>query len=176
MLERISLNGVAAAACVLLVPLFAVGWLTREDPADKPYLRILGGGFIFNYRVADVYYGFTAIVQRPLPTGTVIEAAFEDPAGGPAHVVRQRMGGPETARFALRSPPVRGVEAGKPYHVTLRILDREEKQLIWAHEMDFRSQISDRVVPDQPLTIGPGYARNPASGEAAGTLPRGRTN
>lgn len=164
MLERISFRGVIAAACLLLVPLFAVGWLTREDPGDRPYLRILGGGFIFNYRVADVYYGFTAVVQRPLPTGSVVEAAFDDPGGGPAHLVRQRIGGPEMTRFMMRSPPVRGVEAGKPYHVAIRILDREEKEVLWSHGTDFRSQISDDVVPDVPLTIGPGYARNPQAG------------
>ena len=165
MLERLlSLKGLVIAACALLVPLGIVGWLTREDPNDKPLLRILGGGFIFNYRVSDVYYGFTAVVQRPLPTGSVVEAAFEDPAGGPAHVVRQRMGGAEMGRFALRSPPVRGVEAGKPYHVAIRVRDREEKQLLWAHGVDFVSQISDDVVPDEPLTIGPGYARNPRAG------------
>lgn len=175
MLDRISPKGVTVAACVLLVPLFAVGWLTRHDPADRPYLQILGGGFIFNYRVADVYYGFTAVVQRPLPTGSVIEVEFEDPAGGPAHLVRQRMGGAEMTRLALRSPLVRGVEAGKPYHVALRILDREETHLIWSHGMDFRSQISDSVVPDQPLTVGPGYARNPASRETGPAAPGAAT-
>lgn len=165
MLERVfSLRGVVAAACVLLVPLFAVGWLTREDPGDKPYLQILGGGFVFNYRVADVYYGFTAFVQRPLPTGSVIEAAFEDPGGGPPHLVRQRIGGAEMTRFSLRSPPVRGVQAGKPYHVAIRVLDREEKQLLWSHGVEYSSQIGDEVVPDRPLTIGPGYARNPQTG------------
>lgn len=165
MLERMfSLKGVILAACALLVPLFAIGWLTREDPGEKPFLQILGGGFIFNYRVSDVYYGFTAVVQRPLPTGSIVEVEFEDPAGGPAHLVRQRMGGAEMARFSLRSPPVRGVEAGKAYHVAIRILDREERQMLWSHGMDFRSQIGDEIVPDAPLTIGPGYARNPQAG------------
>jgi hypothetical protein len=162
MLERtVSLRGMILAACALLVPLFAIGWLTREDPGEVPYLRILGGGFIFNYRVADAYYGFTALVQRPLPTGTLVEAAFDDPAGGAPLMVRQRMGGPEMTRFSMRSPPVRGVEAGKPYHVEIRILDREERRLLWSHGMDFASQIGDEVVPDRPLTVGPGYARNP---------------
>jgi len=162
MFDRIfTLGRVLTAAGALLVLLFAIGWATREDPGEKPYIRIIGGGFIFNYRVADVHYGFTAVVERPLPTGTIVEAEFEDPSGGEPHIVRQRMGGPETARFAMRSPPVRGVEAGKPYHVALRVFDREEKGLLWSHGQDFRSQISDDVVPEVPLTIGPGYARNP---------------
>lgn len=74
MFERLSLAKVLGAACLLLALLFAIGWLTRESPTDKPYLRILGGGFIFNYRVAEVFYGFTAVVLRPLPTGTIVEA------------------------------------------------------------------------------------------------------
>jgi hypothetical protein len=163
MLDRLSLPRLVGAAIALLAVLLAAGWLTREDPDNKPYLTILGGGFVFNYRVSDVHYGFTALVDRPLPTGSVIEAAFEDPAGGPAHVVRTRVG-TDTNRYSLRSPPVRGVEAGRPYHVAIRVLDRGEDRLLWSHDMAFRSQIGDAVVPDRPLTIGPGYARNPAGG------------
>ena len=165
MIEKlVSLKGVMLVAVMLLVPLFALGWLTREDPADKPYLRIVGGGFIFNYRVADVFYGFTAVVQKPLPTGTIVEAAFEDPAGGEPHTVRQRIGGVEMGKFAMRSPPVRGVEAGKPYNVAIRVFDRDERHLLWQDDMQFTSQISDAVVPDVPLTVGPGYAKNPNAG------------
>lgn len=164
MLERLTLKSVVVAMLALLAPLFVIGWLTREDPADRPYLKVVGGGFIFNYRVADVYYGFTAVVQRPLPTGSIIEASFEDPAGGAAHLVRQRVGGAEATSYALRSPNVRGVEAGKPYHVAIRVMDREERRVLWAQGIDYVSQIGDSVVPDRPLTIGPGYARNPAAG------------
>ena len=163
MLDRLSLRRLIAGCVALLVPLFAIGWLTREDPADKPLLQISGGGFIFNYRVAEVYYGFSAYVMRPLPVGSIIEAEFEDPAGGAAHRARLRVGA-DTRHYSLRSPPVRGVEAGRPYHVAIKVFDREEKELIWQHELDIKSQISDAVVPDQPLTIGPGYAKNPQVG------------
>lgn len=164
MLERVSPAGLAAAACALLVPLFAVGWLTRHDPAETPYLQVMGGGFIFNYRVAEVYYGFTAAITRPLPTGSIVEASFEDPAGGSPHVVRERVGGAQMTRLSLRSPPVRGVEANHPYTVELRVLDREDGHILWARELAFTSNISDAVVPDRPLTVGPGYDRNPATG------------
>jgi hypothetical protein len=162
MTERINLRSIIAAATVLLGVLFAVGWLTREDPQTKPYLKILGGGFMFNYRVADVYYGFTALVVRPLPTGSIIEASFEDPAGGSDHVVRLRVG-TQTERYSLRTPPVRGVEAGRPYRVAIRVMDREEREVHWRHELVYTSQISDAIVPEKPLTTGPGYARNPDS-------------
>lgn len=163
MLDRISVPRLVAASLVLLAMLLAIGWATREDPDTKPYLKITGGGFMFNYRVADVYYGFTAVVDRPLPTGSIIEAAFEDPAGGPRHVVRMRVG-TGTNHYSLRSPPVRGVEADKTYHVAIRVMDRTEKELLWTHDLAFRSRISDAVVPDAPLTVGPGYARNPGAG------------
>ena len=160
MLDRVSLPRIVGASVALLAVLLAVGWMTREDPDTKPYLRIVGGGFMFNYRVADVYYGFIAVVDRPLPTGSIIEAAFEDPAGGPRHVVRTRVG-TGTNHYSLRSPPVRGVQADKPYHVAIRVLDRTETELLWTHDLAFTSRISDTVVPDRPLTVGPGYARNP---------------
>ncbi len=163
MLDRLSLLRIVVASVALLAVLMAVSWMTREDPETRPYLKILGGGFIFNYRVANVHYGFTAIVERPLPTGSVIEAAFEDPAGGPSHVVRQRVG-TGTNHYSFHSPPVRGVEADKPYRVAIRVMDRAEHQLLWAHDLAFRSRISDSVVPNRPLTIGPGYEANPGGG------------
>ncbi|TKT80422.1 hypothetical protein XW59_007035 [Aquamicrobium sp. LC103] len=162
-MERFSVKGIVIAAAALLAVLFAIGWMSRVDPETKPYLNILGGGFMFNYRIAEVYYGFTAVVERPLPTGSIIEARFEDPGGGADLIVRQRVG-TDTERYSLRSPPVRGVEAGKPYHVAIRVFDREERQLLWTHGLDFKSQISDTVVPDKPLTVGPGYTPNPEAG------------
>ncbi|MBO6716777.1 MAG: hypothetical protein JJ913_02340 [Rhizobiaceae bacterium] len=153
---------VAGAGVVLLAILFAIGWLMREDPANKPYLQIVGGGFVFNYRVADNFYGFTAIVSRPLESGSIIEATFDDPAGGAPLVVRERVS-PMTDRYALRTPPLKGVEAHKPYQVTIRVLDRLETREIWSTTRSYSSQISDAKTPDEPLTVGPGYHRNPES-------------
>lgn len=153
-------RGVVGAGILLAAVLFAIGWLTREDPANKPYLKISGSGFLFNYRVADVTYGFTAVVIKPLPVGSTIEAGFEDPSGGGDHVVRKRVG-TDTARYSFQSPPVRGVEAGRPYRVSVRIIDRQGDEVLWVHSFDVRSQISDKIVPEKPLTVGPGYAPNP---------------
>lgn len=151
---------IVLAALVLLAGLFAVGWATRQDPSTKPLLSVIGGGFVFNYRLADIYYGFTAVVERPLESGSVIEARFEDPGGGAAIVVRERVS-PMTNKYDFRSPPVRGVRADQPYKVALRVLDRLETRELWGTELAFRSQVSDDNMPEKPLTIGPGYARNP---------------
>ena len=165
MLNRLTLPRVVAAAVALLAVLFAIGWTTRVDPSDKPYVKVLGGGFMFNYRIGEVFYGFTAVVQRPLASGSIIEASFDDPAGGPPHVVRTRVAA-DTDRYSLRSPPVRGVEKDKPYGVAVRVLDREGKTELFREQLSIRSQISDAIVPDKPLVIGPGYAPNPAAAPA----------
>lgn len=158
MLSRLTLRHVIASAIGLVAVLFAIGWITRQDPAEKPYLTILGGGFIANYRIADMHYGFIALVTRPLPTGSIIEATFEDPAGGPPIFVSQRVG-TDTERYTFRTPPVKGVEAGKRYAVEIRIFDRERERELWRHEMAYASQIDGGVMPDAALTVGPGYAR-----------------
>jgi len=160
MLKRVSASHFLIAGIALATVLFAIGWLTREDPAEKPYLSILGGGFIFNYRVADAFYGFTVQVEKPVASGSIIEAEFENPLGGKAFVVEQRTNA-RTTRYALRSPNLRGIEAGKPYHVAIRLYDFRHETLIEKHERTYTSQISSTVVPEKPLTVGPGYHRNP---------------
>lgn len=151
---------VIAATVGLVCLLLAVGWATREDPAEKPYLDIAGGGFIYNYREAQVYYGFVAHVLKPLPLGTWLIAEFENPAGGPPLTVETRLHA-RSVRYGVHSPQVRGVKAGKPYHVAIRLYDYTRSRLIWSGEKAFTSQIDDTVVPDRPLTIGPGYFPNP---------------
>ena len=47
-----------------------------EDSA-KPYVEFAGGGFIFNYRTANHYYGFVVRQKKPLPAGSKLEARFE---------------------------------------------------------------------------------------------------
>jgi len=162
--NRLTLPRIVAGAVAVLAVLFAVGWMTRVDPSDKPLVKVLGGGFMFNYRIGEVFYGFTAVVQKPLESGSIIEASFEDPAGGAPLLVRTRVDA-RTTRYSLRSPPVRGVEKDRPYEVAVRVLDREGKTELFQEKMSFRSQISDAVVPDAPLVIGPGYTPNPAAAQ-----------
>ncbi|MBO6538562.1 MAG: hypothetical protein JJ969_04100 [Rhizobiaceae bacterium] len=164
MLSAITPLRAAMAAFVVLVLLFLAGWLTRQDPDKQPYLDILGGGFVFNYRVADNFYGFTAIVKRPLESGSIIEAAFENPAGGDPIVVRERVS-PMTDRYALRTPPLAGIEADKPYLVTIRVLDRLATKEIWSANRSYVSQIGQGKTPERALTVGPGYHVNPDNPE-----------
>lgn len=152
--------GLVLMSLLLLAGLFAAGWVTRIDPDEGPLIRVMGGSFIFNYRLADVTYGFTAVVSRPLESGSVIEAAFEDPSGGSPLLVRERVS-PMTNRYVFQSPPVRGVEAGRPYRIDLKVFDRLGESVIWTGSLEISSDISDAVMPDAPLTVGPGYHRPP---------------
>lgn len=104
---------VLGALVAILAALFAAGWLTRNDPADQPAIVIAGGGFVFNYREAEAYLGFQAQVMRPLPAGSILEARFEDPAGGDDHVVWERLSA-RTRLYALRSPPLSEIKAHRP--------------------------------------------------------------
>lgn len=150
---------IVLASCAMLFALFAIGWMTREDPGEKPLLQVLGGGFVYNYRISEMHYGFSAAVARPLPSGSIIEASFEDPAGGAAHTVRERVT-PRSIRYGLHSPPIRGVEARRPYRIAVRVLDRQGKAVLWSRDLDFVSQVDDRVVAEAPLIVGPGHHPN----------------
>lgn len=159
--RRFGLPQIVIGAIGLLAILLAIGLAMREPVGDKPHLRIAGASFIFNYRVAEVFYGFTAEVQRPVRNLSVLEAEFEDPGGGPPIRVRERLN-PRTKRYSLRTPPVRGVEKDRPYKVTVRLIQNGDNAILFEDAFTVRSQIADAVVPDRPLTVGPGYARNPA--------------
>lgn len=151
---------VIAMAIILVLGLLALGFMTRKDPGERPAIGIAGGGFVFNYREADVYYGFTAHVLKPLPAGSVLVSTFEDPGGGSPLMVETRLHARST-RYKVQSPSVRGVRAGRPYNVAIRLYDRTRLRLLWSGEKTYSSQIDDTIVPQKPLTIGQGYFPNP---------------
>ena len=132
-----------------------------EKAADEPYLEITGGGFVFNYRVADAYYGFVAKPLRSLPEGASLEARFEDPAGGPSYL-EQQPAADNALRYSFRSPPLQGIEAGRPYAVELRLVAADQKTVLQSLTRTYTSQLDQEVNPEKPLTVGPSYHKNPA--------------
>ena len=164
MLKRIvasfSFVRVAVALSAIAAALITYAWFPREDPADKPYLVVTGGGFIFNYRVSEAFYGFSVTVQKPLEVGSIIEARFEDPFGGDPMVEQVRVHA-RTVNYSLRSLGVRGIRAAVPYEVQISLYDYSGKTLIERQIRHFKSSMDSAIVPDEPLTIGPGYHRNP---------------
>lgn len=144
-----------AAALLLAGGILLVAPLTHRDGGDGPMLSVEGGGFVFNYRIAEATYGLVARVEREIPAGTRILAAFEDPAGG-APIVEEQVARAGMTKLVLKSPPVEGVVAGRPYAVTVRMLSPEGAE-IGRLETSFTSNIDQSVMPRAPLTEGPGY-------------------
>lgn len=163
--RKFGLRHALVAGALFLILLAAAAWIVRVPPGETPLLRIAGPSFIFNYRVADVYYGFTAEIMRPVPVSSTLVADFEDPAGGPPHRVSEKIF-PQSRRYALRSPPLHGVRKGVPYHVTIRLLNRGDEKLLFETRLAASSNMDDALMPTQPLTIGPGYEKNPSPAAA----------
>ena len=126
---------------------------------DGPYLEFLGGGFVFNYRLAEADYGFVVKRLRRMPEYAVLEARMEDPAGGEPFVVRQAAAN-DRFEYVFRSPPVRGVRAGRDYRVEVRLLGPGGRVLA-TYARDFRSDVDQAVLPEKPPVSGPGYQAAP---------------
>ncbi len=154
------------AGCVIRCSALCAGLLAAAcSPGadnEEPYVEFIGGGFIFNYRLAEADYGFVVKPKRRIPDGTILEAAFENPSGGAPLVVR------ETARwgrlqYVFRSPPLRGVKANRDYRVELRLLDPNDGHLIASYGKVFRSDVDQSILPERPPVIGPGYQPAPSA-------------
>lgn len=165
--RRIAPRTLALSGGAFLVALAAAAFAVRVPPGETPYLKIAGAGFIFNYRIADAYYGFTAWVMKPVKNASVIEATFEDPAGGAPLVVKAKLW-PKTRQYGMRTPSLHGIETGKPYHVTVRLLQQGDNAVLFEDAFAVVSDVSSAAMPAAPLTIGPGYMRNPALPDAGG--------
>ena len=131
-----------------------------DTPADAPYFEFAGGGFVFNYRLATVDYGFVVSMLRQPPSGSVLEARFEDPAGGRPLVVRSvHAWGQLTHSF--RTPPINGLTAGQNYRVELRLLAPAEgaakPDVLATFIKTFRADHDQAILPVKPLAPGPGY-------------------
>jgi hypothetical protein len=127
---------------------------------NGPYLDISGGGFIFNYRVSEAYAGFIAAPLRTLPEHSRIEATFEDPAGGTPIVLTMDVV-PARKEYSFSTPPLSGIKANTDYGVTIRLLAADGTE-IEKIDKKFRSDVDESVLADKPLTVGPGYTKNPA--------------
>lgn len=136
-----------------------------EDEGPEPYFEFAGGGFVFNYRQASITYGFVVRVVRQPPEGGMLEAVLEDPAGGPAIVLRQPVkSGRQSYKF--ESPPVTGVRKDTDYQVELRLFAKVEgaeaegsAPPLARITRAYRSQLDEEILPDSPLAVGPGYHR-----------------
>jgi hypothetical protein len=144
-----------------IVPVLAVMALLAgcKEDANQPYLAYAGGGFVFNYRNADHYYGFVAKPLRPLPEGSVVEAEFEVPGDANTYVTRE----PAVfgrLQYVFRTPALRGIVKDKEYRTVLRVVSADGKELA-SYTRSYHTDVDQASLPDKPLVIGPGYTPNP---------------
>jgi hypothetical protein len=132
-----------------------------EAQMDGPYLKIQGGGFIFNYRYSAMTYGFVAKPLRVLPDGSVLEASFDMPGSAQRYVATTPVVQGQMS-YAFESAKLAGVEKGKPYKVTLRLLDGVGGRELAVVEQAYTSDTNQSDLPTKaPVKDGPGYAPNP---------------
>lgn len=148
-----------AKVLCLTLGLVAISGCSSEETG--PYFKIAGGGFIFNYRIAEATAGVVVTPERTLPADGSFEATFENPAGGAPLVMREKVSATKK-RYDFTTPPLSGVKAKTDYLMTVRLLDANGNEIGTA-ERALRSDLDQTVLPNQPLTVGPGYARNPAA-------------
>lgn len=145
---------------VALALALALAGCSRDGADSGPYFEFVGGGFVFNYRLAEADYGFVVKRLRRVPAGTVLEARFEDPSGGdPLRVIQPVRWG--RVEYVFRSPPVHGVVAGREYAVELRVLEPETGRVLASQARTFRADVDQSVLPARPPVVGPGYQRAP---------------
>lgn len=139
-----------------------------RDERQGPF-ELTGRVFIFNPRVATATYVVTLRPLAAVAEGARAVAEFEDPAGGPAIVVTQKVW-PNAVKLALESPPVFCIVKDRPYRVAIRIEDAAGMAL-QRIETTLVSTLDQSVMPDRPLVTGPAYDPNPElAGRADGKV------
>lgn len=149
--------------------LAAIATGCRETASDDMLYEISGKMFVFNYRVATATYLLTLKPLGPVEDGQTAVAMFENPDGGEALVVRQKIW-PSLSHVSLESPPLRCVVKGRPYSVAITIEgpDGAPRQTLVT---SVTSSLDQSVLPDRPLVVGPVYTPNPdLTGRPSGKL------
>src|SRR3954454_23317471 len=141
---------------------FAITLSACGEDASSPYLDFAGGGFIFNYRNAEAFYGFVAKPLRRLPEGGVIEARFDIPGSAEPYVATEKVV-PGQMQYSLKTPFLTGIEKGREYKAVMRLLDSSGKELA-RYEHTFHTDVDQSTMPSKPLVVGPGYQTNPDLG------------
>lgn len=142
---------------VIIMLVFLTGLLSGcEDDKDTPYFEFVGGGFIFNYRIAEHYYGFVARPKRALPDDALLEVHFEMPGGRPPLVLTEPVR-PGRLQYMFRTGHLQGIVKGHPYKAVLRLIDGKTGNEIGRNEKTFSTEVDQATLPRDPLVIGPAY-------------------
>jgi hypothetical protein len=153
--KRIALYAVAIVAVVAIVFMAFGRKAATDQQAAAIKIDFVGGGFIFNYRTADHYYGFVARPVGPLPEGARLEAHFEVPGGGEQVVSEDATRG--KLQYVFQTSGLHGIEKDHPYRAKLVVRDGQSGQELASFERTFKTEVDQASLPDSPLVIGPGY-------------------
>lgn len=142
----------------ILLPLALLLAACQRETGPDP-LKLTGKMFVFNYRLAYATYLVTLEQTRPLPAGSIVKAAFENPAGGAALTLERRIF-PNLPRVVLESPDITCVKKNQPYTVTVAVIGPDGERL-QSLETQVTSNVDQSILPAKALVVGPGYDRNP---------------
>jgi hypothetical protein len=134
--------------------------LAACEDQGGPAASFAGGGFVFNYRIGEAFYGVVINTERKLPASAVIQGQFENPAGGPTIVVEDNYREGQR-KYMLRTPALKGIKKDIPYKVVVEILDKPGGTVIDRLEKTIKSDVDQSTIPQEPMVIGPGYTLNP---------------
>lgn len=141
-----------------MIALIASALMITACGESEDDIAFEGGGFIFNYRIAEAFYGVNVKPMRRLKAGTILEVSFENPAGGEPIIVRQTVGQPKL-RYTFRTPALRGIQKDKKYTVVARLLSQTGEDELARITRTLKSDVDQSVLPARPLVVGPGYHR-----------------
>lgn len=146
----------------ILLILFCLGGLLLtacEDQSNKPYLKIVGGGFVFNYRYSAMNYGFVAKPLRPLPAGATLEASFDIPESDERYVTTLPVQDGKL-QYAFETQPLQHVKKDTPYKTKLRLLEAGTGKELALVEQEFRTNTDQSTLPKIAPVKGIGYFPN----------------
>lgn len=155
------MRNLTAILCLIAFTLAAC-----TDEARTSYLDLQGRVFIFNPRLATATYVVSLAIRKAPPAGARVVAVFDNPAGGDALRIEQKLRDGQT-QVALESEPLQCVRKGRPYKFSVTLLGADGAKL-QRLESSITSTLDQSVLPPAPLVIGPGYEPNPALEETAG--------
>ena len=151
----------SVALCLLML-----AGCQREE--QREIAKVSGRMFVFNYRVATATYLITLTPTAPIRDGSTIEADFENPRGGTALSVSDRLF-PKTEKIVVQSPPVECVKQDRPYKVTIR-LKAADGHVMQTINTSVTSDTDQSLLPAKPLVVGPLYTPNPEVFRADGSV------
>lgn len=146
-----------ALPLLAIVALLSLTGCQRDEPREVA--KLSGRMFVFNYRVAVATYLVTLQRIALIRDGSTVEAAFENPRGGPDLIINDKIF-PTDDRITVQSPPVECVKQDRPYKVSIRI-KAPEGDILQTIQTTIRSDTDQSALPAKPLVVGPLYTPNP---------------